>query len=164
MRLAVISDTHIPSRATEIPGWVVEAVEGADHTIHAGDFDSAAAYERVHEIADDPTVVRGNMDPALDLPDVATVEAGDVTFVVTHGTGAIETYRERVADIVSRHDDGDGVTVGISGHTHGVMDVEYDGYRLLNPGTATGADPATRTTMMLLEVDGSTVDVDVLEE
>ena len=162
MRLAVISDTHIPSRASEVPEWVVEEVQRADHTIHAGDFDSRDAYDHVVEVADGPTVVRGNMDPALDIPDVATVEAGDVTFVVTHGTGPIENYRERVADTVARHDDG-GETVGISGHTHQVMDEVVDGYRLLNPGSATGADPASRTTMMVVEVSGTDVGVEVLE-
>jgi hypothetical protein len=39
-----------------------------------------------------------------------------------------------------------------------------DGVRLLNPGSATGARPATRTTMLTVTVDGDTVDVTVHEE
>ncbi len=96
LRVAVISDTHIPSRANRIPDWVRTRIMRADHTIHAGDFDSADALASVHELTDgNYTAVSGNTDPAsLRLPEVATLELGGVTFVVTHGTGPKRGYRE----------------------------------------------------------------------
>lgn len=39
MEVALISDTHIPSRASEVPSAFAERVRAAEHTIHAGDFD-----------------------------------------------------------------------------------------------------------------------------
>ncbi len=154
MRVLLLSDTHIPSRARELPDWVVESLERADHVIHAGDFETPAAYETVARLATELTAVAGNMDGELDLPEVATVDLAGVRFVVTHGTGPLETYDERVAETVAEH--ADGPTVGVSGHTHQVHDRTVDGNRLLNPGSATGASPASATTVMVATVeDGS---------
>lgn len=160
MRIAVIADTHIPARADAIPEWVVEEVQASDHVVHAGDFDSPEAYETVVDLAPDLTAVAGNMDPgSIDVPEVATLDAEGVRFVVTHGTGDIDSYDERVAGVVDDEATTDRRTVGISGHTHQRRDEEIGGYRLLNPGSATGADPAAETSMFVVEVDGRNVEV-----
>lgn len=166
MQVALISDTHMPSRETEIPAWVEEEVRAADHTIHVGDFDSPDAYETVADLAGDEfTAVKGNMDPAsLGLPETATVEFGGVTFVAVHGTGPtdIEGYFDLVTDTV--REQGGPDAIGICGHTHDLMDVEEQGVRLLNPGSATGADPADEATMMVLDVEDGDLDVTVQRE
>lgn len=164
MRLAILSDTHVPSRAQEVPEWVEEEVEAADHVVHAGDFDSEAAYEGVESLAAELTAVHGNMDPRdLDLPTTATVELGGVRFVVTHGTGPLENYDDRVVETARENADGRNV-VAVAGHTHEVRDDDFDDVRLLNPGSATGADPASRTTMYRATVEDGDVDVELLEE
>lgn len=166
VEIAVVSDTHIPSRASEIPDWVAERVREADHTIHAGDFDSPEAYEAVVNLTDgNLTAVLGNADPlSLDLPEVAATEIGGTTFVVTHGhrTGAGESYREGVAGVVS--DEVDGPAIAVAGHSHEVIDEDVEGIRLLNPGSATGADPAERETMMTVEMIEGDVEVEVYAE
>ncbi|MDS0294002.1 metallophosphoesterase family protein [Halogeometricum luteum] len=159
--LAVVSDTHVPSREERIPEWVEERIREADHVVHAGDFDSAEAYDRVVELAGGEanlTAVVGNIDPrGFDLPETATLDVEDVRFVVTHGSGSLEGYRERVVEAV--REAGGSDAVGICGHTHDVMDEFVDGVRLLNPGSATGAEPAAETTMYRLTVEGSDVSV-----
>ena len=162
--LALVSDTHVPSRAGKIPEWVRGRIRAADHTIHAGDFDSPDALAEVFELADgNLTAVRGNVDPpGLDLPSVATAEFGGATFVVTHGSGSRRGYEERVAGVV-REEAGPGA-VGVSGHTHEALDAVVEGVRLLNPGCATGARPATATTMMTAEVRDGDVEVTVRRE
>lgn len=163
MRIAVLSDTHVPARAPEIPDWVLEELSAADHVIHAGDYDSPEAYETVVEHAPELTAVAGNMDPRnIDVPEVATLDAGGVRFVVVHGTGPLETYRERVAGIVAEEAAADRPTVGVAGHTHERMDETVDGHRLLNPGSATGADPASEVSMLVGEVDDGAVSVESL--
>jgi putative phosphoesterase len=164
VEIAVISDIHIPSRASEIPDWVAERVREADHTIHAGDFDSPEAYEAVVDLTDgDLTTVVGNVDPgSLDLPEVAVTEISGTTFVVTHGTGSLENYRERVAGVVS--DEVDGPAIAVVGHSHEVLDEDVEGIRLLNPGSATGAAPAERETMMTVQILEGEVDVEVYAE
>ena len=161
--VAVISDSHVPERAEGLPDAFRERVAAADRVVHAGDFTDRETLEAVRDLAgDDLVAVYGNMDPRnLDLPAVETFEAGGVTFVVTHGTGDLETYEARVADVV-REAAGEGA-VGIAGHTHEVLDDVVDGVRLLNPGSVTGADPAERATMLTLEVADGEVDVTVHE-
>lgn len=161
--IAVISDSHIPERADAIPAAFRERVAIADHVIHAGDFTDRVTLDAIRELADDQcTAVYGNMDPRnLDLPAVATATVGGVEFVVTHGTGDLETYETRVADVVREAAGEDAI--GIAGHTHEVLDTVVDGVRLLNPGSVTGAAPAERTTMMELTVKGGDVDVSVHE-
>ncbi|MFB6079889.1 MAG: metallophosphoesterase family protein [Haloferacaceae archaeon] len=159
--VVLLSDTHVPTRAKGIPGWVADRVRAADHAIHAGDFDSPAALARVRELAggdDRLTAVRGNTDPrGLDLPRVATVALGGVTFVVTHGDGPPGSYRERVARRVRERGDADAV--GVCGHTHEYLDERVGGVRLLNPGTATGASPGDETSMMGAVVADGRLDV-----
>lgn len=180
MRIAVMADTHVPSRADAVPEWVLAELAESDHVVHAGDFDSPEAYETIVDAAPELTAVIGNIDPStLDLPEVATLDvpesaaddgereaenARGVRFVVTHGTGDIASYDERVAGIVDEHAATDRLTVGISGHTHQRRDEEIGGYRLLNPGSATGAEPAPDASMFVVEVDDGTVDVEPLVE
>jgi putative phosphoesterase len=164
MHVAIVSDTHIPSRASNVPGWVEAEIRAADHTIHAGDFDAPDSYDRVRDLADgDLTAVTGNMDPAgLGLPETETVELGGVTFAVIHGTGPLHDYHDRVARTV--RDAAGPDAVGVSGHTHQVLDDERDGVRLLNPGSATGAAPADEATMMVADVDDGRLDVTLRRE
>jgi hypothetical protein len=163
MRLAVVSDTHVPTRAAAVPEWVIDELRAADHVVHAGDFDSVAALETVREAAGGGfTGVRGNVDPgSVDLPAVARLERGGVTFVVTHGAGSRRGYHERVARTVRETAGPDAV--GISGHTHEYHDAEVEGVRLLNPGSATGARPATAATMMTVEVADGRLSVERLD-
>ncbi|WP_129113371.1 metallophosphoesterase family protein [Halegenticoccus tardaugens] len=164
MDLAIISDTHVPSRASEIPEWIRERVEAADHAIHAGDFDSSEALSTVEELAGgNLTAVAGNVDGAeLDLPEIATVGFGAVEFVVTHGTGDRSGYERRVAGTVAEQ--GGHQVIGVAGHTHEPMDDVVEGVRILNPGSATGVDPAEEATMMTATVEEGSVDVTLHRE
>lgn len=157
-RVAVISDSHIPSRARTIPDWVREELDRSDLAIHAGDFDAYDSYDHVEELTPDLTAVLGNIDPQdMDLPEVATLDVEGVRFVVTHGTGDLGDYESRVGGIVAEHADPGRTTVGIAGHTHQQTEWEHEGYRCLNPGTCTAASPATYASMLVAEVDGDSV-------
>lgn len=164
MDVALISDSHIPSRAQSIPGWARRRISAADHVIHAGDFDSTKGLAAVRKLADELTAVGGNMDPhGLELPAVETVELGGVQFIVTHGTGSRRGYRDRVAGIVAERAE-EGPTVGVSGHTHQLLDDIVDGQHLLNPGSVTGAAPAEEATMLTAEVGNGELQVTVHRE
>jgi len=160
--VALVSDTHIPTRASEIPGLFAGQMRDADHVIHAGDFVSREASDAIEDIAGGAlTAVEGNMDRGLDLPGVATTTLEGVTFVVTHGTGSPVGYEGRVARAVREHADADAV--GVAGHTHEALDTVHDGIRILNPGSVTGASPAEAATMMTATVADGEVDVTLHE-
>jgi len=161
MDVAIISDTHIPSRARRIPDQFRERIRQTDHVLHAGDFDSKGALADQRDLAPALTAVSGNMDPRVGLPEVASVELGGVTFVLTHGTGPSRGWHDRVAGVVRA--EADEPHVGVAGHTHEAVDTTHGGIRLLNPGSATGAAPAERTTMLTATVTDGTVDVTLHE-
>lgn len=52
--------------------------------------------------------------------------------------------------------------IAISGHTHELLDVTEDAIRILNPGSATGASPASGATMMRATVEDESIPVDVI--
>lgn len=161
MHVAIVSDSHVPSRESEIPAEFRDLIEGADHVIHAGDFDSEGTFDNMRAMAFELTAAEGNMDPQIGLPEVTTVELGGVEFVVTHGTGPPETWDERLAETVQEKVGLDGV--GVAGHTHRVVDRMVEGVRLLNPGSVTGAVPARRPTMYTAEVEDGDLSVELHE-
>lgn len=160
-RVALVSDSHVPKRAGEIPGWVKEEVREASHVIHAGDFDTGEALETVRGLTDSLTCVRGNMDPSLGLPDVDSVVVEEVEFVVTHGDRPGGRFKDYVAGVVREHAE-TGNTVGVAGHTHEALDTTVEGVRVLNPGSCTGAWPGSETTMMRATVDNDSLNVELL--
>lgn len=181
VQLAIISDTHIPERAESIPESFRETIAAADQTIHAGDFETADALADLRELAGDLMAVHGNADPpAAELPAVADVTVEGVTFVVTHGTlklveaavyghdgmvMSMEDWQRAIADTArarTRNWDGEKI-VGVGGHIHTVVDDVYEGVRVLNPGTATGANEDDDPTMMTVHVEDGELDVTVHE-
>jgi putative phosphoesterase len=181
MQLALISDTHIPTRESEIPAQFRDRIEAADHTVHVGDFETPDALADVRDLAGELTAVHGNMDPReLGLPSIAELTVEGVTFVVTHGTlnpveaalyeddatvSSREDWLDAIADTArarTRAWDGDGI-VGVGGHTHQVEDTVHENVRLLNPGSVTGAAPAEEATMMTVDVEDGAIDVTVHE-
>jgi hypothetical protein len=162
MQVALISDTHIPSRARRLPDPFRDRIRSADTVVHAGDFDSESALADVRHLASELIAASGNTDPQLGLPAVATAERGGVEFVVTHGTGPSRGYERRVAETARDHARTDD-PVAVAGHTHEALDTTRDGVRILNPGSATGASPADRTTMLTATVAGGSLDVELHE-
>lgn len=160
MQVALVSDSHVPGRADAVPDSVLNACEDADIVAHAGDFTSREAYENF-DATGELVAVRGNMDRVSGLPHTDSFAAGGVEFVVTHGTGSAAGYEDRVAE-AARDEAGEGA-VAVCGHTHELMDEKHAGVRLLNPGSCTGAPPGDRATMMLVEVEGGSLNVEVVE-
>ena len=61
MKIAVLSDTHVPFAAKELPKDVYKNLEHADAIIHAGDFQVASVIDTLQSIAPFYGVC-GNMD------------------------------------------------------------------------------------------------------
>ncbi len=182
MEVAILSDTHIPTRESSIPESFRERIGAADAAVHAGDVESPETLADLRDLAPALTAVHGNTDGTeLGLPAVAELTVADVTFVVTHGTsnavenavygttgGSVLTqddWNRAIADAArarTRSWDGNGV-IGVGGHTHQVVDTTFEGVRLLNPGSATGAAPADRATMYTVEVPEAATDPHALD-
>jgi uncharacterized protein len=135
MRLLLISDTHVPKRARDLPAQLWDVVVAADVVFHAGDWVDVALLDALSSAAERLIGVYGNNDgPALRarLPEVAYAEIGGLRFGVVHETGAA---RGREARCSARFPDLD---VLVFGHSHIPWDTTAPGgLRLLNPGSPT---------------------------
>lgn len=134
-RLLIISDTHLPTRARDLPAEVWAAVDAADVAVHAGDWAEVALLDRLEARARRLVACWGNVDgPDMRarLPEVAHVTLNGVRLSVTHDSGPAQG-RERRMD--ARFPDTDLL---VFGHSHIPWDsVSPRGMRLLNPGSPT---------------------------
>ncbi|WP_377273960.1 metallophosphoesterase family protein [Peterkaempfera sp. SMS 1(5)a] len=135
MRLLIISDTHLPKRARDLPPEVWQQVDEADVVLHAGDWVSVDLLDRLEERSRRLIGVYGNNDgPPLQarLPLVARADLDGLRLAMVHDSGAARGREERCA---SRFDD---VDLLVFGHSHIPWDSSaQSGLRLLNPGSPT---------------------------
>ncbi|WP_026252881.1 metallophosphoesterase family protein [Streptomyces sp. PsTaAH-124] len=135
MRLLLMSDTHLPRRARELPAPLLAELPRADVVVHAGDWVDTATLDLLRARSRRLLAVYGNNDgPELRarLPEVARAELGGLRFGVVHETGAAQGREARCA---ARFPDLD---VLVFGHSHIPWDTTApSGLRLLNPGSPT---------------------------
>jgi len=135
MRLLLISDTHLPARARELPPQVWAEVEAADVVVHAGDWVDVALLDEIEKRSRALLAVHGNNDHGAlreRLPEVARAEFGGVRIAVVHETG---DKKGREARCAARFPDAD---VLVFGHSHIPWDTTAaTGLRLINPGSPT---------------------------
>lgn len=152
MRLVLISDTHIPHRARDLPAPVWAEVESADVVIHAGDGVHADLLDELQGRSANLVACWGNNDgPALRarLPECAEVTLAGVRFTVVHETGAAKGREARMA---AAYPDTD---VLVFGHSHIPWDTTAAcGLRLLNPGSPTDRRRQPFHTYMTAVADG----------
>ncbi len=135
MDLLLLSDTHVPQRAKDLPAQVWNAVVEADVVIHAGDWVDAGLLDVLEQNAQRLVGCYGNNDgPALRsrLPEVARADLGGLSFAVVHETGPAKGREERCEGAYPE------VDVLVFGHSHIPWDTTTPrGLRLLNPGSPT---------------------------
>ncbi|MFF7758149.1 metallophosphoesterase family protein [Streptomyces griseorubiginosus] len=135
MRLLLMSDTHLPKRAKQLPDPLLDELPRADVVFHAGDWVDTATLDLLESRSARLVAVYGNNDgPELRarLPDVAYAELGGLRFAVLHETGAAQGREARCAARFP------GTDVLVFGHSHIPWDtVAPGGLRLLNPGSPT---------------------------
>lgn len=155
-RLAVLADTHLPTRAKGLPDQVWRAVDSADGVVHAGDWVDEATLDAL--LARTPLLLgcAGNNDgDALHarLPEVAALTLEGVRLAIVHETGAA-AGRERRMD--ERFPDLD---VLVFGHSHIPWDsTTARGLRLLNPGSPTDRRRQPFRTFGVLVLDDGRAD------
>lgn len=160
MRIAIISDTHLPKGTRRLPDACIEHLRAADLIIHAGDFVRLAVVEEIERYGP-LAAVHGNVDDhevRSALPETNEVEACGVTIAVIHDAGPaigrITRLRRRfpVADAV------------LFGHSHiPLHQTAPDGFQIFNPGSPTERRRAPHHTMGLARVEGGSVSFELIE-
>lgn len=135
MRLLIMSDTHVPQRAKDLPAQVWREVAEADLVVHAGDWVTEPLLERLLARSRALLAVYGNNDgQALRarLPEIASAEVARLRLAVVHETGPAKGRENRCER------DFPDTDVLVFGHSHIPWDsVTAGGLRLLNPGSPT---------------------------
>jgi Calcineurin-like phosphoesterase superfamily domain len=62
MLIAILSDTHLPRGARQLPGGCLERIAAADLLLHAGDIATAAVLDELRAIGPPVVAVHGNVD------------------------------------------------------------------------------------------------------
>lgn len=136
MKIVVISDTHIPDRANEIPKELLEDLKNADLVIHAGDLVDLSVLDKLKSICKNVKAVWGNMDPdevRKNLPEKEVIEVGNYRIGLMHGYGP--PYR--LIELLSSVFKNDKVDLIIFGHSHSSLNEKKDNILFFNPGSPT---------------------------
>jgi putative phosphoesterase len=144
VRLAIISDTHMPRRGRELPAACVERLRAADAIVHAGDLVAVEVLELLESLGPPVHAVHGNVDePALQmrLPTVRVIEAEGSRILVTHDGGPAV---RRLARLRARFSDVDAV---VFGHSHLPLHERDGDFQIFNPGSPTERRRAPAHTM-----------------
>jgi len=150
MKIGVISDTHIPERALDIPEEIYSAFKKVDLILHAGDLVSIEVLKSLEEICPVKAVC-GNMDrPELKsmLNEKEIITVGKLKIGLIHGAGhptklipyVKSAFKERLDCIVF-------------GHSHNATNEIKNGVLFFNPGSPTDTIFSPCRSYGILEVD-----------
>ena len=157
MRLAIISDTHLPKGTRTLPAACVVRLRRADAILHAGDLSTLAVLRELEALGPPVHAVHGNVDDAevrsalpatleLDLP-------GGLRLAMVHDAGPAA---RRLARMRRAFPDAAAV---VFGHSHIPLHEAdpADGFQLFNPGSPTERRRSPRHTMGEAVVRGGTI-------
>ena len=163
MKLGIISDTHIPGGAAEVPAQVIKAFKGVDLILHAGNIYTSDVLDWLEEIAPVKAVgsmdgdrrehplgfnMEGNGDPRIGKQQILTIEGHTIGLVnnlemrgmsdeVKPGFIESQTFRHKSLTEMVHEFFGQPVDIVVFGRTHHSMIEEHDNILFLNPGSPT---------------------------
>lgn len=146
--VGVISDTH-----GQLSRAAIQALEGVDQIIHAGDLDSHEILSQLERVAP-VRAVRGNMDRREGLRQLQPSEnvlVDQASIYVIHNLLDLDLNPEAA-----------GFQVVIYGHTHVPENVHRNGILFLNPGSASFPRRGSKPTVARLRVRGNTVQAELI--
>jgi uncharacterized protein len=160
VRLALISDTHMPRGDRRLPARCLEEIEASDLLLHAGDFSSEQIFDELSRIGPPLHAVHGNVDsPQLRerLPDRVSMQLHGVTVAMVHDGGPAKGRLQRLR---RQFPDADAV---IFGHSHMPLHEQSEGFQIFNPGSPTERRRAAAHTMGVGEIGGGRLQLRLIE-
>jgi uncharacterized protein len=156
MRIAALSDTHLPRFGRALPRELVDGIRaaGVERILHAGDWTEPLAVDLLEAIAPVDGVA-GNNDGAWLLERFGhrrILEVGGARIGITHGhLGPGSTTPERARRAFEDEPDLDAI---VFGHSHiPLIERKPGGRRLVNPGSPTDRRRQPDYSWALLVID-----------
>ena len=160
MKIIVLSDTHVPVSAKQLPSQVYDALKGCDLIIHAGDIVELSLIRELEKIA--PTkAVQGNMDsPDVKdvLPECLVVETAGKRIGVTHGKGPSFKVIQSAGEMFDKK-----VDVIIFGHSHTPLNEKRGNILYFNPGSPTDKIFAPYRSFGIIEIAGGEIKAEIVK-
>ena len=160
MRIAVISDTHMPRGPRRLPDDCVERLRAADVILHAGDLMELEVLHALQALGPPVHAVRGNVDSAelqARLPLQRLLELAGVKLGMVHDAGPRAGRLERMR---RRFPEAQAV---VFGHSHIPLHEERGGFQIFNPGSPTERRRAPHHTMGLATVRDGRIAFELVE-
>ena len=160
MRLAIISDTHMPRGTRALPAACLAELRAADAILHAGDFMRVEVLRMLEGLGPPVHGIHGNVDDdtlTRMLPTARVVEAEGARIALIHDAGQ---RTGRLVRMRARFKDADAV---VFGHSHlPLHERSADGFQIFNPGSPTERRQAPAHTMGIATVEGGRVRFELL--
>jgi len=161
MIIGVIADTHIPTRAKELPGKLIEHLKKVDLIMHAGDFVHLEVLEMLEKMKR-VEAVSGNMDEEIlktKLPPRKIVKVGSIKIGLVHGFDIPWDLKYRVPANFKKND----VQCVVYGHTHIPRNEKIGGRLYFNPGSPTDTIFAAYSTYGILRIEGNKIQGEIVK-
>jgi putative phosphoesterase len=147
MRIAILSDTHMPRGSRALPNACVERCRAADLILHAGDLIRLTVLRELEAIGPPVHAIHGNVDDEAVrdvLPARRTVALpGGVRIGMVHDAGSAAGRLARLRKAFPDH------AAVVFGHSHLPLYQcdATDGFQIMNPGSPTERRRAPTHTM-----------------
>lgn len=154
MKIGIISDTHGKLRPE-----VFTHFAGVEHILHAGDIGPLDLLTELESIAP-VSAVWGNTDDFVvraAVPEIARTALAGRRVVVVHGH---QLGSPTPLGLLGAHPEADII---VFGHTHRPLMVELQGRRILNPGGAGAPRFGLHPSLMVMRIEDSSLDVELIE-
>ncbi|MFD1020342.1 metallophosphoesterase family protein [Thalassobacillus hwangdonensis] len=135
MKVVVLSDTHMPTKAKQLPVRLLEELKTAELILHAGDWQSLNVYDTLSTFAEVKGVtgnVDGN-DMKEKFPEQQIIEVGKYRIGLVHGHGEKKTTEKRAIEAFEDTE----VDIIVYGHSHIPVTRYFKKTLLFNPGSPT---------------------------
>ena len=160
-KVGLISDTHIPTRASKIPSKIFDVFQNVDFIIHAGDLVKWRVIDELETVAP-VCAVYGNMD-GIDirerLPIINELRIYDWRIGVIHNPGVLFGF-STIREIANKHN----YDVLVHGHTHSSK-IRWENRKLfINPGSPTNPIPPfiTKSTIAILKLTREKIQTEII--
>ena len=159
MRLAIVSDTHLPKGSRRLPEACVQRLRDADAILHAGDLATLGVLRELQALGPPVHAVHGNVDAPdvrAALPATAELRIGSVRIAMIHDAGP---RQGRLTRMRRRFPEAHAV---VFGHSHIPLHESADGFQLFNPGSPTDRRRQPRHTMGVATIGGASPEFELV--
>lgn len=157
MRILVISDTHIPVTADNLPSLIEKEARNSDCCLHCGDFVNYSVFKTLNEWTKTYGVC-GNMDDVSikkSMPDKLILKFEEITLALTHGEG----HPNKIIDFLNKKfsQEIQDIDIFVFGHSHSATNTKINGKIYFNPGSLTDKIFALYNSYGILEISKKSI-------